>query len=101
MDKNGIEAKDIQNFMRSLKLEKNLKKEIGKVVDYLWHDEEKHWEEDGKPRNHIFIAVRRINNWLKQFRCEKCGKIFEDPEEIRHIKEYGICCKCCVKEHEA
>jgi hypothetical protein len=34
------------------------------VVDYLYHDEEKHWKEAGRPKNHIFRDVFQLNGLL-------------------------------------
>ena len=33
---------------------------IKKVIDYLWKDEERHWEEWGKPKKHIFHVLKRL-----------------------------------------
>lgn len=34
--------------------------DIRKVVDYLWEDEQRHWEESGYPSGHIFNSLRRL-----------------------------------------
>ena len=39
---------------------KRLREDIISVVDYLWHDEEKHYEEVDRPRNHIFMVLKRL-----------------------------------------
>ena len=33
---------------------------IKEVLDYLWDDEERHYEESGKPANHIFPVLKRL-----------------------------------------
>ena len=33
---------------------------IKEVLDYLWDDEEKHFEESGKPNNHIFRILKHL-----------------------------------------
>jgi hypothetical protein len=39
--------------------------DIKKLVEYLWHDEQKDFHAtDNPPRNHIFRAVRRVDEWL-------------------------------------
>jgi hypothetical protein len=42
------------------KLDKKTKQDIGLVLDYLWHDEEKHYQESGYRRKHIFKILRRL-----------------------------------------
>jgi hypothetical protein len=47
---------------------------IARLVDYLYHDEELHYEgcfdEDGNvvedPENHIFTHVKRVADWLDE-----------------------------------
>ena len=39
----------------------NLKNAIKKVVDYLWNDEEKHYEENPET-NHIFLILKELKN---------------------------------------
>ncbi len=43
---------------------------IKRVVEYLYDDEENHWEESGKPKNHIFRDVCRLNGLLDTYRSE-------------------------------
>lgn len=33
---------------------------IKEVLNYLWKDEERHWEEWEKPENHIFNVLKRL-----------------------------------------
>ena len=33
---------------------------IKEVIDYMWKDEKQHWEEWGKPKNHIFNVLKRL-----------------------------------------
>jgi hypothetical protein len=35
------------------------------VIQYLWHDEQKDWEADGRPNAHIFHDVARVAAWLE------------------------------------
>ena len=42
---------------------------IKKLVDYLYCDEQRQFEEcteDGKPTDHIFHSVRTVERWLEQ-----------------------------------
>lgn len=34
------------------------------LIEYLYRDEERHWEADGRPARHIFRDVRRVADWL-------------------------------------
>jgi hypothetical protein len=36
---------------------------IKKVYNYLLHDEKNHWEEEGRPVKHIYMAIRDLT-WL-------------------------------------
>ena len=39
-------------------------KDLKQLVDYMWNNEFKHWEEDGNPQNHIFHAINNVKNYL-------------------------------------
>lgn len=32
--------------------------------NYIWEDEEKHFQEAGKPADHIFIIIQQLNKLL-------------------------------------
>lgn len=34
------------------------------LIEYLWHDEQKNWDADGRPDAHIFRDVERVAAWL-------------------------------------
>ncbi len=37
------------------------------VIEYLWRDELKNWDEDGHPKEgHVFCHVRRVAAWLDE-----------------------------------
>ncbi|MBR1652230.1 MAG: hypothetical protein IJ692_02430 [Alloprevotella sp.] len=38
---------------------------IKEVLDYLWDDEERHYQESGKPDNHIFPVLERLKMIIK------------------------------------
>lgn len=48
-----------------MKIPKKVLLSINALVQYSIASEEKHFEESGKPRNHIFRDVRKIAYWLK------------------------------------
>ena len=35
-----------------------------KLVEYMWENEEAHWIEEGRPNDHIFIALKTLNRFL-------------------------------------
>ena len=37
------------------------------IIEYLIHDERKSWEEDGRPTSHIYLSVKRVEDWLKYY----------------------------------
>lgn len=44
----------------------NFLQECRKVIYYIWDDEEKSWEECGRPKEHIFISLKAISNFLNE-----------------------------------
>ena len=38
-------------------------KDVRLVVDYLYRDEKRHFEESGRPREHIFRVVERLRKY--------------------------------------
>tara|TARA_R100000655_G_scaffold100730_1_gene145309 strand:- start:21 stop:194 length:174 start_codon:yes stop_codon:yes gene_type:complete len=46
------------------KMNEKLKKDLQKIVDYLYVDEFQHYVELDKPDDHIFIAVNNIEKYL-------------------------------------
>lgn len=41
-----------------------LKGAIEEVVEYMWHDELKNWAESGRPKNHIYHAVKVLAEYV-------------------------------------
>lgn len=81
---------------------------LEEVVNYLHHDEERHWDEDGKPSEHIYHAVHRLAQWLDNEKngehahdcnkghllCRHCGQCSEcdtliDEQDGGHIHAWG------------
>ena len=46
-------------------------KDLEVIVEYLWRDEFKDWEEKDNPQDHIFHAVNNIKNHLEGIRRTK------------------------------
>ena len=42
-----------------------LKQDIKNVVNYLWKEEKTHFEECGKPKNHIFNTIKKLR-WFSK-----------------------------------
>jgi hypothetical protein len=36
--------------------------DVTAMLDYLWHDEQKHYDESGKPKSHIYLNLKRIRD---------------------------------------
>jgi len=47
-----------------MKIPKKVLTSMNTLIQYSIASEEKHYEECGKPRNHIFCDVRKIAYWL-------------------------------------
>jgi hypothetical protein len=43
-----------------------LQKDIAVICDYLELDENRHYEESGRPKDHIWLYVKRIQRWLNK-----------------------------------
>lgn len=39
---------------------------LEKLIEYVWRDEELNWEEAGRPPEHIFIEIKKINDYLAE-----------------------------------
>ncbi len=58
LDDSDFVGKEIKEFKHSK--DNNIRNLINELVDYLWKDEEKHFYESGKPKNHIFHTLSKI-----------------------------------------
>ena len=47
-----------------MSLNKNQIKSLERVINYMYDNEEKHYEEDNKPQNHIFNDVVLLKRLL-------------------------------------
>ena len=39
-------------------------KDLERLVDYMYAEELRHWEEDNNPEDHIFHAINNVKNYL-------------------------------------
>lgn len=46
-----------------------IKEDIQFIIDYLWEDEERHYEESEKPKDHIFLKLKNVKEWLDSSYC--------------------------------
>jgi len=73
--------------------------DIKKIVDYLYDDEEKHYEESEEQKEHIFHAVKRLKS-LVEFEgyCVSCGgKLTALPDSLTSMNHYDEDNKACLK----
>jgi hypothetical protein len=52
-------------------MEKKIEGSLERIIDYLFWDEIRDWEAEGKPRKHIFTDVRRVDRWLGEITKKK------------------------------
>jgi len=45
-------------------MDEKIEKSLERSIEYLFWDEVRDWEAQGKPRNHIYTDVRRVDRWL-------------------------------------
>ena len=50
----------------SAHLTPEIRESIYEVLDYLWSDAKKEWEESGQPDSHIFLDLRLVDFWLAE-----------------------------------
>ena len=85
-----------------IKMKAETLEDIKKVVDYLFNDEEKHYEESEKPKEHIFHVVERLKDLVERFGyCDTCGgKLTALPPSLTsmnlHDEDSKICFKCGI-----
>jgi len=47
-------------------MNKEILKSINRIINYIYLDEEKHFEESKKPRNHIFRDLKKVKQYLER-----------------------------------
>jgi hypothetical protein len=61
IDKSGFKTESIKSHII---LDKNSLSEIKSLIDYLYENEKKHFEESDNPENHIFLKLKRLKSLL-------------------------------------
>jgi len=46
-----------------------MKNKIQNIIDYLFEDEKRNFEENDKPKNHIFNDIKYVEDWLNSPSC--------------------------------
>ena len=57
-----------------------------KLVECMWANEEAHWIEEGRPNDHIFIALKTLNIFLNG-EDEDDSDSDDEPEHDKRIEE--------------
>jgi hypothetical protein len=47
-----------------MNMDKKTKASVQELVDYLYADEMRHWQESDRPALHIFHDITRVAEWL-------------------------------------
>jgi hypothetical protein len=45
-------------------MDEKIERSLERIIEYLFSDEIRDWEAQGKPRNHIYTDLRRVDRWL-------------------------------------
>ena len=53
---------DMEDLLVKQLLTEEQKADIKAVVDYLWEDEHKHFQEEHYPKNHIYRILKRLKS---------------------------------------
>ena len=65
-----------------------------KLVEYMWENEEGHWIEEGRPNDHIFIALKTLNRFLNTTIEDDSDS--DDDDKNKEVEEL-ICVNACSK----
>ena len=44
---------------------------LDELLDYVWIDEERNYQESNKSRKHVFVHIRRLRQWIDAARKRK------------------------------
>ena len=47
----------------------NILEHFDRIIDYMYDDEEKHYEESEEKKEHIFVSIKAIKDWLESPSC--------------------------------
>ncbi len=65
---NDVQDKDIENAGSHLTLARPVAEALNKIIDYLWQDEQRHFNESTpeEQKEHIFQSLQTVRRWLDQ-----------------------------------
>ncbi len=65
---NDVQDKDIDNAGPDLTLTRPVAESLNKIIDYLWQDEQRHFNESTpeEQKEHIFQSLQTVRRWLDQ-----------------------------------
>jgi len=66
IEKNGFSKDKIKSYAI---VSVSFQNDVQTLIDYLWQDEERHFEESGQEDNHIFKILQRLNQTRKTENC--------------------------------
>lgn len=59
-----------------------IKEHIESIINYLWDDEERNFEECDRPKDHIFNKLKSVRYWLESPYCP-----LVDIDELEELEE--------------
>jgi hypothetical protein len=54
-------------------MDKKTYRSVLAILAYLMPEEKRHWEEAGRPKDHIYLHVKRLDDW-----CTEVAKDYQD-----------------------
>ncbi len=64
-------------------------KSLRRIIDYLWDDEQKHYEDDGAPVGHIFQHLETLNSYLNKEMNAREITFYDFTEELVELPPVG------------
>jgi hypothetical protein len=68
--------------MAKMALPRHILEAFEKIVDYMWNDEERDYEEKDRPEDHIFASLSTIHDWLRA-NCPEYEEVLAQQSQRR------------------
>lgn len=75
--------------MKTVKISQETLESIAEIINYLYLDEEKNWEECNEPEEHIFKDIRMVLGWYTAIEntslsivCPECKNLMDDLKDV-------------------
>jgi len=67
IDEGGVDVRDLATVVvdGDLLSQTELVEEVKKVLDYLWKDEERHYQECDECDGHIFLSLKKLDEHIR------------------------------------